>query len=204
MTRRIKVFLKQFLTPKFRYLNKFNIRKGDIVIDLGANVGEVMEYFLNKGAIVHGYEPNEHAFSVLQQRVGKKNGAHLYQAGVSNFAGKSKLYLHKSHNESEVNFSQAGSLCADKSNVGDDYLEVDIEDIATVLDAHNHIRLLKIDIEGGEYDIADAILERSNKIDYILLETHGNKNPEFAIKETELMDKIAKSPHKSKFYTDWF
>jgi len=204
MLREIKLFLKQFLTPKFRYLNQFKISKGDTIIDLGANVGEVMEYFLKKGAIVHGYEPNAHAFKVLNQRVGAKTGAYIYQSGVSNFAGKSKLYLHENHGESEIGFSQAGSMCADKSNVSDDYLEIDVQDIAAVLDAHDHIRVLKIDIEGGEYDIADAIIERADKIDYILLETHGDKNPEFAAKEVALMAKIAASPHKDKFYTDWF
>ena len=43
---------------------------------------------------------------------------------------------------------------------------MDVIDIADLLKQHNHIRLLKIDIEGGEYDIMDEVLKSGKKIDY--------------------------------------
>lgn len=204
MMRAIKKRIKFLISPKYKYLDRFQISSGDVVIDLGANVGEVAEYFLLKDAQVYAYEPNTHAYAILQKRLHNDPRAHLHASAVSNFNGTSKLWLHNKHDESEVEFSQAGSLQAEKSNVGDDFIEVDVLDIKDVLKAHDHIRLIKIDIEGGEYEIIDDLLAAADKIDYILLETHGHKNEAFREKEIDLQGKISASPHKDKIFTDWF
>lgn len=202
----IKNFVKRFISPKILYLRKFDIRKGDVVIDLGANVGEVSSYFLQKNAIVVAYEPNPYAFELLKKKTANTNKTiTLVQSAVSNFTGTSKLWLHQDHKQSEVGFSQGSSLKQEKDNVSkNDFVEVNVVNIKDVLASHSHIRLLKIDIEGGEYDIIDDVLEYADKIDYILLETHENKSDVFAQKNKVLCEKIAKSPYKSKFYTDWF
>jgi FkbM family methyltransferase len=204
MIRFVKTTIKHVLSPKYAYLRKFDIRRGDVVIDLGANVGEVSEYFLRKGAIVHAYEPNAHAAQVLLQRLGCKKNLHFYPLAVAGFTGRSKLYLHRDHHESELTYSQAGSLCSEKDNVCEDFIEIDVVSIRDVLAAHKHIKLLKIDIEGGEYDIMDEILARLDTIDTVLLETHENKSAVFREKNDELMEKIEKSGVKGKIRTDWF
>lgn len=191
--------LKHGLSPKFCYLRKFAVQGGDVVIDLGANVGEVSEYFLARGADVHSFEPNPYAFEILKQRASK---ARLYQAAVSNYNGQAKLWLHNQHNESEIVFSQSGSLQKEKQNVSEDSVGVEVIDIETILEHHPRIKLIKIDIEGGEYDIMPTILRNIDRIDYVLLETHGAKNPAFAAREAELMSAI--SPYKDKIFTDWF
>ena len=198
--RTIKKLAKFWLSPKYRYLNRFKIRKGDVVIDLGANVGEVTEYFLSRGAEVHAYEPNPHAFKILQKRARK---AKLYNAAVSPDSGMSKLWLHQNHNQSEIEFSQSSSLRGDKSNVSKDYIEVETISISKILQFPS-IRLLKIDIEGGEYDIMDTVLSNLDKIDYVVLETHATKNPAFHVVHDRLMKQIEASVHKNKIYLDWF
>lgn len=202
--RAIKKKLKHLLSPKYAYLKRFKVRADDVVIDLGANVGEVSEYFIPKRAIIHAYEPNPYAFDLLTKRVGKYGNITLYPAAVSNQNGKMPLFLHKSHGEGEVHFSQASSLQGDKSNVSGDSVEVDVLDIKDVLSKADHIKLIKIDIEGGEYDIMEDILDQGDKIDYILLETHEKKNEAFAARHEKLMQKIAISPHKHKIFMDWF
>lgn len=204
MIRALKQQVKNIVSPKMTYLRRFGVMPGDVVIDLGANVGEVAEYFLGKGARVYAYEPNPYAFAILEKRTGRRKGATLFPAAVSDRGGKSRLWLHRDHNESEVKFSQASSLQAEKSNVSEDYVEVDVIAIADVLDAHAHIRLIKIDIEGGEYDIMDTVLANMHKIDYVLLETHEKKNAAFREKNDRLLEAIAHSGHKDKIFMDWF
>ena len=199
MIRLIKTRIKHFVSPKYAYLRRFEIRSGDIVLDFGANVGEVSEYFLNKGASVYAYEPNQHAACVLLNRHGRKKKLNFNSAAVSNFNGKSKLFLHHKHKE-----SQAGSLKPEKDNLCEDFIEVDVVDIRDVLKAHEHIRLIKIDIEGGEYDIMDEILSNADKIDYILLETHERKSDAFMKKNEDLLKKISYSGAAHKIFTDWF
>jgi len=204
MIRAIKTRLKAWLSPKYKYLNRFHIAPGAVVIDLGANVGEVSEYFLNRGAVVHAYEPNPHAYEVLHHRLHKNSRIHLHQAAVSNTTGTAKLWLHRDHQGEEVKFSQAGSLKAEKNNLSSDFIEVPVTDIKAVLGAHDHIALLKIDIEGGEYDIMDEVLAQAHKIDHILLETHEKKSEAFRLRNDELLKAIAASGHGQKICLDWF
>lgn len=204
MIRKLRTALKHLLSAKYRYLHHFDIKKGDVVIDLGANVGEVSEYFLSKGAHVYAYEPNPYAFDVLTQRLSANDNIKIFQKAVSDAKGKSHLYLHQEHAASEVTYAQGSSLEQDKENVCQDSIEVEVEDIKEILKAFDHIALLKIDIEGGEYRIIDDILENISKIDFVLLELHANKNPAFKDKEEDLLRKISQSSYKKKFYTDWF
>ena len=142
-------------------------------------------------------------FSVLKKRLEHKKNVILHQAAISNYDGQAELWLHEQHTESEIGFSQASSLQAEKNNVSKDSVTVEVFHIASILSTYDHIRLLKIDIEGGEYDILDDVLKAADKIDIILLETHGDKNEAFADKEKELHQKIHASPYRDKFYTDW-
>ena len=173
------------------------------MIDLGANVGEVSEYFLAKGATVHAYEPNPYAYNLLEKRLGKKHNIVLHKSAVSNFDGRSMLWLHHRHDENEVMFSQAASLKSEKENVSEDAVEVMVENIDNVLAAHDKIKLIKIDIEGGEYDIMDSVIASADKIDYVLLETHEKKNKAFQEKNDLLMQKIDHAGLRDKIYLDW-
>jgi len=204
MIKAIKYYVKTLVLPKYKYLNKFSIHNGDIIIDLGANVGEVTEFYARKKALVYSYEPNPHAFSILNRKFQHYKNVFLHNEAVSNYTGKAKLWLHENHGVSEIGFSQGSSLQADKINVGKEYIDVNVSHISDILANHKHIKLLKVDIEGGEYDIIDDILANADKIDHVLLETHGDKNPSFEKKEIELQQKISQSDYKEKFYTDWF
>ena len=50
-----------------KYLN-VNFSPGDIMIDCGANVGEILSPFAMMGATVLAYEPNRYAFDKLSQK----------------------------------------------------------------------------------------------------------------------------------------
>ena len=46
----------------------FELEQGDYVIDCGANIGEVTNFFQQVGAKVYAFEPNKHAFEILSKR----------------------------------------------------------------------------------------------------------------------------------------
>lgn len=204
MVRKLKTILKHLISPKYKYLKQFAVRKGDVVVDLGANVGEVSEYFLARGAQVDAYEPNPHAYSVLQARLGTNSRVTLNEMAVSDHDGTASLWLYREHSEDEVKFSQSSSLKSEKENVSDDYVTVNVANISDILEKHAHIKLLKIDIEGGEYDIMDQVIANENKIDYILLETHEKKNKAFQERNDALLKSIKERGLENKIYLDWF
>ena len=65
-------------------------------------------------------------------------------------------------------------------------LEVPCVDLATLMrqNGHDHIDLLKIDIEGAEYEVIDDFLRRRLPIKQVLVEFHNNLLPGITCKQT--------------------
>ena len=70
-------------TPK-NNINQFNIiiKKGDICIDAGANVGNITAQMIDYGAKVYAFEPNPFAFAKLEQRFILNKNVVCYNKGV--------------------------------------------------------------------------------------------------------------------------
>lgn len=108
-----------------RRIGELRLRRGDLAIDCGANVGHVAVALARTGAEVHAFEPDPHAFSVLVDRLGTKSNVHLYPLAVLDRAGRSRLYLHRDAAGDPVRASIGSSLLASKGNVDpDSYVEV--------------------------------------------------------------------------------
>lgn len=105
-----------------------------------------------------------------------------------------KLYLHEFSNEDEVKWSVGSSLLQDKGNVlHDKYQIIDVirlSDFIASLD--KPIKILKIDIEGAEYELVEDLIETGTykNIDQIYVETHARKVPRLREKDQLLRDKI--------------
>ena len=84
--------------PYITELVKREINKGDIVIDIGANIGYytlIFAQLVGKGGRVIAFEPESRNFDLLRKNVeinGYKNVI-LEQKAVSNSSGKANLYL---------------------------------------------------------------------------------------------------------------
>lgn len=149
---------KPFRNP-MTIAKKMDIRPGDVVIDIGAYVGEFSLIAAARGAIVTAYEPTPETFAVLQT-----NSAERFQAINAAIVGDDRaeavLYLSSGvgvtnsitkHKERSITVPAVNYLAATSS--------------ATVV---------KIDIEGGEYDL--PITPVGSSIREILLEFHPVKD----------------------------
>jgi len=160
-----------------------HITPGDVVIDCGANVGMVTDYFQNKGAVVYAFEPNPYAYNILKQRFANNPNVFCLQKGVSSPAdsGVGKLFLHHRANEDQVHWSTGSSMNPDKQNV-DTSNSVDIEVIDLckfIEDLGVPIKVLKIDIEGMEIQLLDTFVEKGmhTVVEQTYVETHEKKIP---------------------------
>ena len=79
-----------------------------------------------------------------------------------------------------------------KHNGSGDSIEVLCEDLATLMkkNGHQHIDLLKIDIEGAEYEVIDDLVRRRLPIKQILVEYHHGILP--GIKRSDTIRSILK------------
>lgn len=165
---------EQFFTDKiyesFFAKNKL-IDNLDVVIDVGANVGLFTEYCLRKGASkVYSVEINDKAIDTFKQIHGSRENVKLITKGLSAESGEIEVYLDPENSlVSSVIQTHTSGLSISK--------KVQMMSLKELLDSENiqHVNLLKIDVEGAEYDIFKSIdSEILSKVDYILMEFHDN------------------------------
>lgn len=162
---------------------KIDIAPGDVVIDCGANVGIVTDYFQSKGATVYAFEPNPYAYKILKQRFANNPNVFCLQKGVSSPAvsGVGKLFLHHRANEDQVHWSTGSSMNPDKQNVDtSNSVDIDVIDLCKFIeDLGVPIKVLKIDIEGMEVELLDAFIENDlyTVVEQTYVETHEKKIP---------------------------
>lgn len=177
-------------------LRNIALAKGDIVIDAGANVGEVSKYFCESGAEVYAFEPNPYAFKKLSERFADKPNVHCVEQGVAEKSGTMKLYLHEYSSKDEIYWSTGSSLLSGKSNVLEDkYVEVEVIDLCQFIkNLCRRVRILKMDVEGAECGILKRIIHEGlvDRIDHLFIETHEEQIPELKEATDEIRNLIEK------------
>lgn len=158
------------------------LKKSDIAIDCGANVGNITKQMSAKGATVYSFEPNPSAFEILQNRFRDRSNVHLYNKGVWDKNTILKLYMHENSDDDEVMWSVGSSILEFKGNVlKEKNVKVEIIDLVEFIKKLNKkITVLKIDIEGAECELLEKIILTKifKRIKYIFVETHDHKIPE--------------------------
>ncbi|MEO9572771.1 FkbM family methyltransferase [Tateyamaria sp.] len=157
-------------------------RAGDLCIDLGANIGEITCRMAATGADVISFEPDPGAFEALQAAtVDLPNVTLVHKAAGHK---EDSLLLHRSARwspDDPSGHTQGSSLVhseegADASNA----IRVEVVDIIAYLESLDRdIRILKMDIEGAEWDIMTRLIDHPllSRIDCIFVETHERQDP---------------------------
>jgi len=177
-----------------------SLSPGDIVVDCGANVGDVSAAFANHGAIVIAFEPNGIAFKTLKERFTTCSNVKCYNSAVSNESGVGKLYLHENASSDPLTYSTGSSLESAKENVNDnDFEEVKLVDLSEAIENitktfKRSIHVLKIDIEGAECKVMEKLMDKGllSDIKHVFVETHEIKNPAFARDTKKMIERATK------------
>lgn len=147
-------------------------------IDLGANVGDVTEIFLNLDAdSVIAVEPLRANYEFIAKRFESDDRVRALHSAVGPTPGVQSLYI-KPVGVPDNFGSTGSSLRIDKTNVSCETTEVvDVVTLSSLL--QNPVRVLKMDIEGSEYDIMrEAIVAGTlQRAQVILYEDHVRKVP---------------------------
>ena len=178
--RKLKRRLQHRAEERFRQLSA-DLRPGDLALDLGANVGEVTAVLSATGAEVHAYEPEPETFTILKRRFADTPHVILHNAAVSNRSGAAELVLPASFTDRPRSASKAASIAHDVYRGPDAQTRtVPVLDIREILAGlPRPPRLIKMDIEGAELDVLDAI-RRDNLLEpgmAVFVETHERIDP---------------------------
>ncbi|PIN67680.1 MAG: hypothetical protein COV98_01990 [Candidatus Altarchaeum sp. CG12_big_fil_rev_8_21_14_0_65_33_22] len=122
-----------------------HIKEGDVVMDIGANIGYytlVAAKLVGANGKVYAFEPESINFSFLKKSVEINNYENVIceKKAVSNENGKLKLFLHK---------FQTGAYTL--VGGGDNYVEVETVKLDDYFkDKNSRVDVIKMDIEGAE------------------------------------------------------
>lgn len=156
---------------------------GDLCVDLGANVGKITRRMALTGADVISFEPDPGAYDALQEAVqGLPNVTLVHKAAGHQ---PDTLMLHRSPkwspDDPSGNTEGSSLVHRDKGANDENAIEVEVVDIIAYLEALDRdIRILKMDIEGAEWDILNRLKDHPilSRIDCIFVETHERQNPQ--------------------------
>lgn len=178
-----EVFIEDF------YEKEFNVKRGDVVVDIGANIGAFTILAAGKKAgKVYSFEPFKQNYELLKQNVAlnsftnvdainkavynKEGEKKLILAGGGNFGGNSFAKDHWQTKESE-NYETVKTISLNKFLTEKRIQRIDI---------------LKIDCEGSEYEILfNASKKTLSKIKKITMEFHNFKDNKDSTKLVEFL-----------------
>lgn len=152
-----------------------------ICIDMGANIGEYTEKMAQFARSVIAFEPDPWAYDQLKVNMVNFTNVRLENAAASTLSGTVQLWRHAEFHNDPAKYSTSSSLISRKSNISnsDHIIEVrSINIIDYLLDLNEDIGVIKMDVEGAEVDILEALLdtpELLSRIDYVFAETHERK-----------------------------
>ena len=203
---RIRSFKKN-LPLDISNIVKTKLGVGDIVIDLGANIGLATAIFQSRGSTVYAIEPNPYAFRKLEHRFRKNlQVLPIEAAAVIDDTEFVQLFMHVDSASSPLKYSTGSSLMEDKPNIdSSSYINVKGFNLVSLIQYLGKIKILKIDIEGYETKLIPAIINSGaiSNIEYVFVETHEEKWANLAADTAYMKSLSLSSPHRKKFYFNW-
>jgi len=161
-----------------------SIDPADVLVDCGANVGDISSKFARTGATVYAFEPNSLCFGVITKRFALMPKVHCLHNGVMD----RNCVLNLSTPEPHAGFDSLDTTVAASFNVealqSPDYA-VKMEQIKCIdIDAFvrqlgKRVRLMKVDIEGAEIEVLNRLMDTGaiELIDHVIVETHEEQMP---------------------------
>jgi FkbM family methyltransferase len=153
-------------------LQLVSFQRGDLVVDCGASMGDLENYFCHNAHQVTyvGFEANPNDFKCLQENVGSERSRNI---GLWNQVGSISFY---------VNDSFASSSFIQPP----EFTEI-VKITASTLSAQfptQKIRLFKLEAEGAEPEVLEGALDILGNIDFI----SADVGPERGVNEEDTRD----------------
>lgn len=167
---------------QYTRLPEFVPQEGDFIVDIGAHIGVFSILAAKYGAEVLAFEPSPENFKILNknislnevlfdENINKRSGT-VYPMLKAIIGKPETYYFYKSEDETNTG---GGFITTLKNRKNIEGVLIDTNSLEDIFKAHaRKCDLLKIDVEGAEYDILyDAPKEIFKNIEKIVLEWHG-------------------------------
>lgn len=137
------------------------IKKGALVFDVGANIGNRTETFLNLEATVVAIEPQPYCAGILTQKFAHNKNFIIIQKALGNCAGQSKMWLNSAHVISSLSEEWIRRTTAtQRFGAGQQYhtcCNVEVTTLDNLIHQFGKPDFCKIDVEGFEFEVLQGL-----------------------------------------------
>jgi len=165
-----------------------------LCLDLGANVGDFTRQIAATGAEVHAYEPDPHAFALLQKNVGHLPNVTLHNAAIAGEDGTLDLIRNARFDEDPDHFTVGTGAYRSTVNAPGETITVPAVGFAGLIRRLGRkVDLVKMDIEGSEVDILEALVgsDTLSRIGALFVETHEAQMPDLRDRTLAVRQRLA-------------
>lgn len=152
-----------------------SLRPGSVAVDCGANIGEITRSLLERGAVVHAFEPDPYAHAILTSRLGGNPNLVIHAAAVGAQEGQATLFRTMAFGNEPVTATLGSSLIRNPVHGDDHNIVVPVVGLSSFIEQlQRPIDILKLDVEGAEAEILESLIARNltARIKWIFVETH--------------------------------
>lgn len=179
---------------------------GDVIIDAGANIGDITSRCARSGAMVHAFEPNPHCFALLEKRFARTPNVKLHHAGVMDRQCSLMLESNRPNDRFDAFDSSLSSSFFSVKTGPVETVEIQCIDLADFIrNLGQPIALLKMDIEASEIPVLNRLID-TGMIDLVgmaVVETHERFSPDIERQTEELRDRIKLAGLDDRVRLDW-
>ncbi|WKZ30977.1 MAG: FkbM family methyltransferase [Candidatus Dojkabacteria bacterium] len=184
-----------------------------IILDIGAHIGLATLYFKQQwpGGTVFAFEPNPVAFKLLEENIWQNGlqNVEAYNIAIAGSDGKRKLYIPANDVSWDSNSSFTNGSWSKQE--AQQPVEIEARRLAKILEKLDKVDLLKIDVEGAEFEIFKDIQKNLMKINEMIIEIHPESRQRFKEMTARLLaddftieiwqnGKIVRQPDFSKLF----
>ena len=205
-----RLFDRKFMRHSARKISfeKAIRRSGGMVcIDLGANVGEYTRKMASGTKQVIAFEPDPWSLAALHANTADLDNVRIENAAAGTSETMVLLYRHAQFEEDPTIFSIASSVIVNKRNISEEKaIEVrQINFISYLEYLDEDIGILKIDIEGAEVELLEALFDRPDilkRVHHIFAETHETRVPghELRVNALQIRAHRIEKPHINLYW----
>jgi FkbM family methyltransferase len=175
---------------KSKLRHSYNLSRSSVVFDLGAYDGKwASEIYRKFNCAVYAFEPAKHISKKLKENLG--GIAKVYPFALGGNSRKDTMYMHK---DASSTINKVGEPA-----------KIEVKDIAKIVReiGVNEIDLLKMNIEGMEYEVFERLIEEGMlpKIRYIQVQFHRDV-PDYDKRRNDIRRELAKT-HKEMYCFDF-
>jgi FkbM family methyltransferase len=161
---------------------KNEIRRGMVVLDIGANIGYyalLLESLVGSQGKIYAYEPSCDNFNLLKDNIklnNKENVIEVFHAGISDKVGSETLYISEESNIHNF-ITMYRPRSAGKSGEVDTEV-VDMFDIDTLIKNKKPVNFIRMDTEGYEVKVFRGMKSFVKQTEHeikILFEVHRSR-----------------------------